>query len=131
MRVFLGGTCNESTWRQRLIPMLQIPYFDPVVDDWDAVAQEREDHAKKTSTYHLYCITPQMSGTFSIAEVVYDSFKLEKGCTILTLLRESDGVIFNEGQWRSLDAVARLIQPNGVKVFYDLESTAEYLNCAD
>ena len=33
-KVFLGGTCNESTWRDRLIEMLEIDYFNPVVDDW-------------------------------------------------------------------------------------------------
>lgn len=34
MKVFLGGTCNESTWREKLIPMLKIDYFNPVVKDW-------------------------------------------------------------------------------------------------
>jgi len=32
-KVFLGGTCNESTWRDELIPMLEIDYFNPVVDE--------------------------------------------------------------------------------------------------
>lgn len=30
-RVFLGGTCNESTWRDELIKKLKIDYFNPVV----------------------------------------------------------------------------------------------------
>ena len=34
MKVFLGGTCNNSKWRDKLIPMLNIDYFNPVVDDW-------------------------------------------------------------------------------------------------
>ena len=37
MRVFLGGTCGGSTWRNQIIPMLEkagINYFDPVVSDW-------------------------------------------------------------------------------------------------
>ena len=33
-KVFLGGTCNESTWRDGLIEILEIDYFNPVVDDW-------------------------------------------------------------------------------------------------
>ncbi len=33
-KVFLGGTCNESTWRDRLIKLLKINYFNPVVKDW-------------------------------------------------------------------------------------------------
>ena len=27
-KVFLGGTCNGSTWREELIPMLKVPYFN-------------------------------------------------------------------------------------------------------
>ena len=37
MRVFLGGTCANTTWRNELIPLLEkmgIDYFNPVVDDW-------------------------------------------------------------------------------------------------
>ena len=33
MKVFLGGTCNNSNWRNILIQDLKIEYFDPVVDD--------------------------------------------------------------------------------------------------
>ena len=42
MKVFLGGTCNESTWREGLIKALKIGYFNPVVDDWtpDCMAEE-------------------------------------------------------------------------------------------
>lgn len=30
-KVFLGGTCNGSIWREKLIPLLKIDYFNPVV----------------------------------------------------------------------------------------------------
>ena len=36
MTIFLGGTCNESAWRDELMPMLEdagFEYFNPVVDD--------------------------------------------------------------------------------------------------
>ncbi len=26
-KVFLGGTCNDSLWREKLIPMLSIDYI--------------------------------------------------------------------------------------------------------
>lgn len=32
-KVFLGGTCNESTWRDKIIPELLIDYFNPIVED--------------------------------------------------------------------------------------------------
>lgn len=41
MEVFLGGTCASGTnWREKLIPKLDIEYFNPVVDDWDDEAYE-------------------------------------------------------------------------------------------
>ena len=47
-KVFLGGTCNESTWRDELIQMLKIDYFDPVVDDWNERAQREEIKQRET-----------------------------------------------------------------------------------
>lgn len=31
--IFLGGTCNNSTWRDELIPKLTNKYYNPVVED--------------------------------------------------------------------------------------------------
>ena len=42
MKVFLGGTCNESTWRDDLIKALKINYFNPVVEDWTPDCQQEE-----------------------------------------------------------------------------------------
>ena len=41
-KVFLGGTCNKSKWRDELIDLLKIDYFNPVVDDWNEEAQKEE-----------------------------------------------------------------------------------------
>ena len=41
-KVFLGGTVNGSKWRSRFKEELMIDYFDPVVDDWNEAAYERE-----------------------------------------------------------------------------------------
>lgn len=74
-KVFLGGTCNESTWRDFLIKQLQIDYFNPVVDDWteDCMIEERKQ--REICDFVLYTITPKMTGVYSIAEVVDDSNK--------------------------------------------------------
>ena len=45
-KVFLGGTCNESTWRNELIPLLKIDYFNPVVEDWTPECQAEEERQK-------------------------------------------------------------------------------------
>ena len=74
-KVFLGGTTNETDWRDNLIPMLNIDYFNPVVKDWNEKAQAEEIKQRKECDYVLYVITPKMLGVFAIAEVTDDSNK--------------------------------------------------------
>ena len=73
MKVFLGGTCAGSSWRDELIPSLdekEIEFFNPVVDDWDEEAIIIEAREKEICNVHLYTITPKISGMYSIAEVI-------------------------------------------------------------
>ena len=59
-KVFLGGTCNESTWREELIPLLKTDYFNPVVEDWTPECQAEEERQKNEEcNYQLYVITPK------------------------------------------------------------------------
>ena len=128
-KVFLGGTCNESTWRNDMISLLTnlgIEYFNPVVDDWNEEAQKNELRERAECDICLYTITPKMAGVYSIAEVIDDSNKRPEK-TIMVLLKESDDEIFNTGQWKSLLAVAEMIEVNRGAVFYDLYSAAEYI----
>jgi len=126
-KVFLGGTCNESTWRDRLITMLDIGYFNPVVDDWTEADMAREIEERKSCDLCLYTITPKMTGVYSIAEVVDDSNR-RPSRTILVLLNDDDGLSFGESQWKSLLAVARMVKRNGGEAFNSLEEAANYIN---
>ncbi len=126
-KVFLGGTCNESTWRERLIPMLNIEYFNPVVDDWTEECMVEELRQREMCDYCLYTLTPRMTGVYSVAEVVDDSNKRPEK-TVLVLLRGDDDRAFSEHQWKSLKAVAKMVKNNGATIFYRLESVATYLN---
>lgn len=58
MKIFLGGTCNGSQWREALIPLLTIDYFNPVVEDWTLECQEREIRERESADLVLYTITP-------------------------------------------------------------------------
>src|SRR6056297_16567 len=80
-KVFLGGTCNNSVWRKKLKPLLNIAYFDPVVDDWNEEAQLREEQEKLASDYHLFVITKEMTGVFAIAEVVNSAWEASLNST--------------------------------------------------
>ena len=126
-KVFLGGTCNGSTWRERIKPLLTIPYFDPVVPVWDSEAQAEEWLQKEESRFRLYCITPKMTGVFSIAEVVDDSNRFPNK-TILVVLREDDGEEFSEPQIKSLKAVENMILRNGATVASSLKAAAKFMN---
>jgi len=126
-KVFLGGTCNESTWRNRIILMLDIDYFNPVVPDWTEDCMEEEIRQRESCDFCLYTITPKMTGVYAIAEVVDDSNK-RPDKTILVLLRDDGDQKFTKGQWKSLGAVAKMVRKNGGQVFDNLKSAAIYMN---
>ena len=83
--VFLGGTCNGSTWRSRIIPLLTCDYFDPVVSEWNEAARARELDAREHADIVLYALTPLMEGCYSVAEAVDDSNK-RPASTVMVLL---------------------------------------------
>ncbi|WP_122639856.1 nucleoside 2-deoxyribosyltransferase domain-containing protein [Romboutsia sp. Marseille-P6047] len=140
-KVFLGGTCNGSTWREELIELLEIDYFNPVVDDWTEERMKEEIRQRETCDYCLYVITPRMTGVYSIAEVVDDSNKRPER-TVFCVLKEdvnpalnyttaigtSTHIYFNKGQLKSLEQVGKMVRKNGGKYFRTLEDVAEYLN---
>lgn len=126
-KIFLGGTCNNSTWRDALIPMLNIDYFNPVVEDWTPKDQEIEILERETCDYCLYAISPKMKGVYSIAEVIEDSNKRPE--KTLFIFFSTDNVdSFNGDQLKSLTAVGDMVKRNGGKVFSNLEEIAEYVN---
>lgn len=127
MKVFLGGTCNDSTQRDRLIPMLKIGYFNPVVDDWTPDCMAEELRQREKCDLCLYVITPKMTGVYAIAEVIDDSNKRPER-TIFVRMRDDDGEEFTEGQWKSLTAVAQMVERNGGIEFDSLKGAALYIN---
>lgn len=127
MRVFLGGTCNNSTWRDELTPKLLVDWFNPVVDDWTEECYQEELKQREECDICLYTITPEMLGVYSIAEVVDDSNKRPVK-TIICYLREANGKRFDDSQWKSLNKVASMVIDNGGRAFADLNVLARYLN---
>lgn len=126
-KVFLGGTCNGSTWRNDLIKKLEINYFNPVVEDWTPECQEEEIKQRNCCDFVLYCITPKMIGVYSIAEVVDDSNK-RPNKTLYVQLDTDERSLFSFSQIKSLDAVKKMISSNGALCFETLEDVAKFLN---
>ncbi len=126
-KVFLGGTCNGSMWRDDLIEKLNVPYFNPVVDNWDEKAQKEEDYQRKNALFVLFVITPLMTGVFSIAEVVDCSNKRPES-TLFCILKKDSKKEFDEFQLKSLIQVEKMVKSNGAKTFSSLQDVANFLN---
>ena len=126
MRIFLGGTCNGSKWRESLIPYITCDYFNPVVENWDDAAKERERYEREHCDYVLYGITPRMKGVYSISELVDDSNKRPKRTLFLLLKNDiaDDGslISFDKEEMNSLNEVANMVNRNGGFVFHSLYS---------
>jgi len=126
-KVFLGGTCNGSGWRDGLIKMLKIDYFQPQGDDWTPEMIQEEMKQREICDFCLYVITPKMTGFYSVAEVVDDSNK-HPSKTIFSFLKEDEGETFSDHQIKSLEQTGKMVQENGAKFFSKFEEIAEYLN---
>jgi hypothetical protein len=131
MKVFLGGTCNSSLWREDLIPLLNVDYFNPVVEDWTPECQVREIKEREECDYVLYGLTPRMVGVYSIAELIDDSNK-RPSKTMFVILNDKDddgvAVTFIPTVKKSMDAVAAMAMKNGAMQFASLKDVAFFLN---
>lgn len=126
-KVFLGGTCNGSDWREVLIPHLKIEYFNPQLPkgvEWTDEHARTEVEMRKNCDYCLYVITPKMTGVYSIAEVIDDSNKRPER-TVFCFIHRDDQYEFDSFQIKSLEKVGEMVEINGgkwVESFYDLQN---------
>lgn len=87
--VFLGGSCGDTTWRNKLIPKLEsvgVKYFNPVVEDWNEEAQKAEDDAIIESDTLLFLLSPRTNSMYSLFEIGAFAFSGRK--LIFTYLDE-------------------------------------------
>lgn len=125
--VGLFGTCNNSQWREAIIPLLNCKYYNPVVADWTEEAQQKELEKRQTCDYILYVITPKMTGVYAIAESVDDSNK-RPDRTLFCVIENDDNNEFTEHQLKSIKMVKNLVRENSARVFDTLQDVAEFLN---
>ena len=127
-KIFLGGTCNESAWRDELIEGIntdKYDYFNPVVDDWSEDDYKKELKEREDCDICLYVITPEMTGVYSIAEVVDDSNK-RPDKTVFCFLNKYNDKSFDKGQLKSLSKVGKMISNNGGKSFDSFKDLKEF-----
>ena len=70
--VFLGGSCNPTTWRKdTAIPAFDaagVTFFNPQIENWYSEFQAIEDEAKANADTLLFVIDPQTSAIASMLE---------------------------------------------------------------
>ncbi len=128
--VFLGGTCNGSTWRDELIPMLdseKISAFNPVVEEWNEEAQKVEDYHKENDDFTLYVLTPEMIGVYGVFEVAMDSCK-RPGKVVCCILNERNGKTYESHISKNMVKIKKDLIKNGTLVFDSLEEVATFFN---
>ena len=131
MKVYLGGTCSDSTWRDVLIPQLEIDYFNPVVEEWTPECLAEEWRQREVCDICLYVITPKMTGVLGVAEAVDDSNKRPERTLFCFLERRDGEAAFSEHQVKSLNAVGKMIQENGATWEKEFDHLADRLNRFD
>ena len=119
-KVFLGGTCNKSLWRDGVIKKLKIHYYNPCGEEWTPEMMEEELKQRKGCDFCLYVVTPKMKGFYSIAEVVDDRNKRPQK-TIFFFINEDEGQAFSDVQIKSLQQVAKMVKENVATVFETLD----------
>lgn len=129
MKVFLGGTTSNSKWREKLIPLLKIDYFNPIVEKWTKECKQEEERQKEECDYLLYVIARTYS-MYSIAEVVDDSNKKPHKAILCVVNEEMPNgkMAFTRSNLNRLNEVGRIVTENGGKYFTSLEDAADYLN---
>lgn len=75
LQIFLGGSCNPTTWRQNVaIPFLEangISYYNPQVDNWTPEVVDLERYAKQSAQVLLFVIDKQTRSTTSLIESAF------------------------------------------------------------
>ena len=126
-KVFLGGTCNGSQWRKRVINDLTIDYYDPMKEEWTKEMMEEELRQREECDFCLYVLTPKMDGFFSVAEIADDSNK-RPGKTIFSFIEEDEGKRFSNAQLKSLKQLGEMVKRNGARFFESLKEATDFLN---
>jgi hypothetical protein len=126
-KVFLGGTCNGSLWRNDVIEKLKMRYYDPAGEDWTPEMMEEELKQREECDFCLYVLTPKMEGFYSVAEIIDDSNK-RPGKTIFNFINKDEGKTFSDVQIKSLKQVAKMVKENGAKYFETMQEVIDFLN---
>ena len=133
LTVFLGGTCGNSTWRNKLIPMFgkNVEAFNPVVENWTPECQAIEDEHKANDDINLFVITPETNSPYSLFEIGVEAAK-NPNRTVVCFLDNENGTVFEGQQAKAIKKITKDLKNLGVEVYDNLDSLAlDLSNYAD
>jgi len=127
-KVFLGGTCNNSKWREIFLQHTQSPelYFNPVVKNWNREVEGKIQLTKYQLPFHVYVITPLQKGFISFFEIliskiqnkdVYVCFApYDDIDTNLPTRISGDKTYWTDSEYESIKVSIDLLKKNGIEV---------------
>ncbi|TRY61726.1 hypothetical protein TCAL_11143 [Tigriopus californicus] len=130
--VFLGGSCNPTSWRQDFaIPYFKsygITYYNPQQSNWVPEMIELEHQAKQTSQILFFVMNEKTRNVVSMIEVAYLSGGQRKVIVMINPYPNSSHLINGEKLLESeyldlnagLTTVHDLVERQGIPVFKDI-----------
>jgi hypothetical protein len=130
--VFLGGSCNPTTWRQETampsLKSLGITYYNPQQSNWVPEMIELEHQAKQTSQIILMVMNDQTRNVVSMIESSYLAGARRRIIVVIRPYPDSSHAIcgeeLSEAELRDLNSalttVHDLVERQGFPVFNDL-----------
>ena len=95
-KVFLGGSCNPTTWRKdTAIPLLEakeITYYNPQVDEWSEELIEIEANAKEEAEILLFVIDNKTRAITSMLEATEN---IARGRKVLLVIIPCDEMMIS------------------------------------
>lgn len=134
-RVFLGGTNSEDNWKEKIIAALEkrgFEYYNPEESEEDIETKNLIKDENCDS--HLYVLTPELKGVYSIAEIINSSWEVREhnfGSCIVGIMGSKEE--WGEEMWESLESMIKMIKKIGCEspkiVIKNITDPRELLDC--
>ena len=136
--VFLGGSCNPTTWRMdTAIPHFEkqgVTFYNPQVDNWYPELMQIEERAKNNSTIKFFVFDNETRALASLVETAFMASIGWRLVVVLHYLPESTevkiaGEILSKHEVKDLNRgrsfLCDILEKLGVPVFDNLEEALE------
>lgn len=130
--VFLGGSCNPTTWRKDIaIPLLEkhkIDYYNPQVDDWTPELMTTENYQKEHAKYLLFVIDDE---TRAIASMIEAAYYIGLGRKVVLVIKKVTTDTFAENEIKDLNRgrtyLHDVAEQHNIIVFDLIEPAVNYI----